>query len=61
MRPLLADPALEPGPSDIDAAADRAAELLRVEASSPLFRLAAPPTSSAGSGSRWAGPSRHRA
>jgi pullulanase-type alpha-1,6-glucosidase len=39
MRPLLADPALEPGPADIDAAAERAAELLRVEASSPLFRL----------------------
>jgi pullulanase/glycogen debranching enzyme len=39
MRPLLADPALEPAPADIDAAADRAAELLRIEASSRLFRL----------------------
>jgi pullulanase-type alpha-1,6-glucosidase len=39
MRPLLADPALEPRPSDIRAARDRAAELLRIRFSSPLFRL----------------------
>ncbi len=39
MRPLLADPALEPGAADIRAAADRAAELLRIRFSSPLFRL----------------------
>jgi len=38
-RPLLADPALEPTPADIAAAAERAAELLRIQASSPLFRL----------------------
>jgi hypothetical protein len=39
MRPLLADPVLKPGPADISAAADRAAELLRIQRSSPLFRL----------------------
>ena len=39
MRPLLADPALEPRPADIRAARDRAAELLRIRFSSPLFRL----------------------
>ena len=39
MRPLLADPALEPSPADIRAARDRAAELLRIRFSSPLFRL----------------------
>jgi pullulanase-type alpha-1,6-glucosidase len=40
MRPLLADPALRPGPGDIASASARAAELLRIEESSPLFRLA---------------------
>jgi pullulanase-type alpha-1,6-glucosidase len=39
MRPLLADPVLEPSPADIRAARDRAAELLRIRFSSPLFRL----------------------
>jgi pullulanase-type alpha-1,6-glucosidase len=39
MRPLLADPALEPRPADIRAARDRAAELLRIRFSSSLFRL----------------------
>ena len=39
MRPLLADPALKPAPGDIASAADRAAELLRIQRSSPLFRL----------------------
>ena len=39
MRPLLADPDLEPSPADIRAARDRAAELLRIRFSSPLFRL----------------------
>ena len=39
MRPLLADPSLEPSPADIRAARDRAAELLRIRFSSPLFRL----------------------
>jgi pullulanase-type alpha-1,6-glucosidase len=39
MRPLLGDPALEPSPSDIRTARDRAAELLRIRFSSPLFRL----------------------
>ncbi len=39
MRPLLADPALEPRAADIRAAGDRAAELLRIRFSSPLFRL----------------------
>jgi pullulanase-type alpha-1,6-glucosidase len=39
MQPLLADPALEPSPADIRAARDRAAELLRIRFSSPLFRL----------------------
>jgi pullulanase-type alpha-1,6-glucosidase len=39
MRPLLADPRLEPSPADIRAARDRAAELLRIRFSSPLFRL----------------------
>ncbi len=39
MRPLLGDPALEPRPADIRAARDRAAELLRIRFSSPLFRL----------------------
>jgi pullulanase-type alpha-1,6-glucosidase len=39
MRPLLADPALEPSPADVRAARDRAAELLRIRFSSPLFRL----------------------
>jgi pullulanase-type alpha-1,6-glucosidase len=39
MRPLLGDPALEPSPAAIRAARDRAAELLRIRFSSPLFRL----------------------
>ena len=39
MRPLLADAALEPSEADIRAARDRAAELLRIRFSSPLFRL----------------------
>jgi pullulanase-type alpha-1,6-glucosidase len=39
MRPLLADPGLEPSAADIRAARDRAAELLRIRFSSPLFRL----------------------
>jgi pullulanase-type alpha-1,6-glucosidase len=39
MRPLLEDEDLEPSPADIRAARDRAAELLRIRFSSPLFRL----------------------
>ena len=39
MRPLLEDDDLEPSPADIRAARDRAAELLRIRFSSPLFRL----------------------
>ena len=39
MRPLLADPALEPAPDDLAAATAAAAELLRIRFSSPLFRL----------------------
>ena len=39
MRPLLADPALKPAAADLRAARDRAAELLRIRFSSPLFRL----------------------
>jgi len=39
MRPLLEDPALRPGPADLQAARERAAELLRIRFSSPLFRL----------------------
>ena len=39
MRPLLADPDLKPSPADLRAARDRAAELLRIRFSSPLFRL----------------------
>jgi pullulanase-type alpha-1,6-glucosidase len=39
MRPLLADPALEPSEQHIRAARERAAELLRIRFSSPLFRL----------------------
>ena len=39
MRPLLSDPALRPLPADLQAAHDRARELLRVRFSSPLFRL----------------------
>jgi hypothetical protein len=39
MRPLLADPALEPRPADLRAARERAEELLRIRFSSPLFRL----------------------
>ena len=39
MRPLLSDPALKPSPADLRAARDRAAELLRIRFSSPLFRL----------------------
>ena len=38
-RPLLADPALEPAPAAISTAAARAADLLRIQRSSPLFRL----------------------
>jgi hypothetical protein len=39
MAPLLADPALEPGPDDIAAVAAHARELLAIRSSSPLFRL----------------------
>ncbi|MFL6145390.1 MAG: pullulanase-type alpha-1,6-glucosidase [Labedaea sp.] len=39
MRPLLADPALEPHEADIRTAHDRALDLLRIRFSSPLFRL----------------------
>jgi pullulanase-type alpha-1,6-glucosidase len=39
MRPLLADPALKPGPAAIRTAHARAEDLLRVRFSSPLFRL----------------------
>jgi pullulanase-type alpha-1,6-glucosidase len=39
MRPLLADPALRPSAAGLRAARDRAAELLRIRFSSPLFRL----------------------
>jgi pullulanase/glycogen debranching enzyme len=39
MRPLLSDPLLEPSAAHIRAARDRAAELLRIRFSSPLFRL----------------------
>ena len=39
MRPLLADPALEPGPAAMAAAHEQALDLLRIRSSSPLFRL----------------------
>ncbi len=39
MRPLLADPALKPGPADMAAATAAAQDLLRIRMSSPLFRL----------------------
>jgi pullulanase-type alpha-1,6-glucosidase len=39
MRPLLQDPALDPGPAAMDAAHAAAQELLRLRMSSPLFRL----------------------
>jgi pullulanase-type alpha-1,6-glucosidase len=39
MRPLLADPALDPGPEAMDAAHARAQDLLRIRMSSRLFRL----------------------
>ncbi|MEV4537814.1 pullulanase-type alpha-1,6-glucosidase [Asanoa sp. NPDC049518] len=39
MRPLLADPAMKPSPSDIAAASSLAAEFLRIAGSSPLFAL----------------------
>jgi pullulanase-type alpha-1,6-glucosidase len=39
MRPLLADPALEPTARDIGAAHRQALDLLRIRSSSPLFRL----------------------
>jgi pullulanase/glycogen debranching enzyme len=39
MRPLLADPALEPGPDDMAAATRGAQDLLRIRMSTPLFRL----------------------
>ena len=38
-RPLLANPALKPGPADIASASAAARELLRLRASTPLFRL----------------------
>lgn len=38
-RPLLADPGLKPGPADIAAALAQAKDLLRLRASSRLFRL----------------------
>jgi pullulanase-type alpha-1,6-glucosidase len=39
MAPLLADPALKPGPDDISAAHEAALDLLRLRFSSPMFRL----------------------
>ncbi len=39
MKPLLADPALRPGPADMDAAHAAAEDLLRIRMSTPLFRL----------------------
>lgn len=39
MRPLLADPALRPGPDAMDAAHAAALDLLRIRSSSALFRL----------------------
>jgi len=39
MQPLLADPALKPGPSDIQFSAALYQELLQMRYSSPLFRL----------------------
>ncbi len=39
MQPLLADPALRPGPADMDAAHAAAADLLKIRMSTPLFRL----------------------
>jgi pullulanase-type alpha-1,6-glucosidase len=39
MKPLLGDPALKPGPKDMDAAHAAAADLLRIRMSTPLFRL----------------------
>jgi hypothetical protein len=39
MRPLLADPALDPGADAMDAAHARAQDLLRIRTSSRLFRL----------------------
>ena len=39
MRPLLADPSLDPGPEAMDAAHARAQDLLRIRMSSRLFRL----------------------
>jgi pullulanase-type alpha-1,6-glucosidase len=38
-RPLLADPALKPGAADIQAAAARAEDLLRIRATTPELRL----------------------
>jgi len=39
MQPLLADPALDPGASDMAAATRAAQDLLRIRMSTPLFRL----------------------
>jgi pullulanase-type alpha-1,6-glucosidase len=39
MQPLLANPALKPGPSHIMTAADHFQEMLEIRRSSPLFRL----------------------
>ncbi|WP_380167172.1 pullulanase-type alpha-1,6-glucosidase [Jannaschia sp. R86511] len=39
MAPLLADPALEPAPADIEASVERFRDLLAVAGSSPLFSL----------------------
>ncbi len=39
MRPLLADPALDPAPADIATARAVAADLLEIRSSSPLFHL----------------------
>jgi pullulanase-type alpha-1,6-glucosidase len=39
MSPLLANPALKPGPADIESAHGGALDLLRLRFSSPLFRL----------------------
>jgi pullulanase-type alpha-1,6-glucosidase len=39
LQPLLANPAIKPGPGDIAFARDAFRDLLRIRASSPLFRL----------------------
>lgn len=42
MRPLLVDPALKPSPADMRLSHEMCLDLLRLRASSPLFRLADP-------------------